>query len=181
MAEHLTERQKQWMASLREGLERDTGRTLDEWVAIARTCPETRMMPRLQWFKREHGLGQNRAIHVLNQAFGSSYGWDRPDELIEALWKDPASRAVFETVNAEVGKLDGVVLGARKGYTAWSRTFQFAAVRPLRGGKARLGLAVEPSADPRLEPYKREGWSERLKGALTLASPGDFDAPLRSL
>ena len=53
MAEHLTERQKKWFASVREGIERDTGKSLDEWVAIARTCPETRMMPRLQWFKRD--------------------------------------------------------------------------------------------------------------------------------
>jgi hypothetical protein len=33
---HLTERQKKWFASVREGLERDTGKSLEDWVAIAR-------------------------------------------------------------------------------------------------------------------------------------------------
>ena len=181
MTEHLTERQKTWFASLREGLERDTGRTLEEWVAIARTCPETKMRKREAWLKERYGLGVNRASLIFTQAFGSDYDWDKPDLLIEALWQDPASRAIFAAVSAEVAQLDGVVLGARKGYTAWSRTFEFVAVRPVKGGKARLGLAVDPSADPGREPNKRDGWSERLKAAVTLASPGQFDAPLKAL
>lgn len=180
-ADNLTERQRKWFASLAAGLERDTGKSLDEWVAIARTCPETRMQPRLHWFRREHGLGQNRAIHVLDQAFGSAHSWDDPDALIEALWKDPGSRAVFEAVSRAAGGLDGVVLGARKGYTAWARTFQFAAVKPTRGGTALLGLALPPDADPRLQPAGREAWSERLKSKLALASPAEVDAGIEAL
>ncbi|HEX5262572.1 MAG TPA: hypothetical protein VFW13_03545 [Phenylobacterium sp.] len=38
----LTPRQEKWFASVKASLERDTGKSLDEWVAIARTCPETR-------------------------------------------------------------------------------------------------------------------------------------------
>ena len=79
MSEHLTERQKRWMASLRAGLERDTGKTLDEWVAIARTCPETKMRKREKWLKDNYGLGVNRASVIFTQAFGSDYGWDNPD------------------------------------------------------------------------------------------------------
>ena len=33
---NLTERQQKWFASVRAGLERDTGRSLTEWVEIAR-------------------------------------------------------------------------------------------------------------------------------------------------
>lgn len=48
---HLTERQTKWFASLREGLERDTGRPLAALVEIAKTCPETAPRERLKWFK----------------------------------------------------------------------------------------------------------------------------------
>ena len=46
---HLTERQRKWFESVRSGLERDTGKSLDEWVKIARTCPETKHRARLKW------------------------------------------------------------------------------------------------------------------------------------
>jgi len=60
-AEHLTEQQKKWFASVRAGLERDTGKSLAEWIEIARTCPESKPRARLKWFKETHGLLQNRA------------------------------------------------------------------------------------------------------------------------
>lgn len=172
MAEHLTERQKKWFASVQASLERDTGKTLDQWVAIARTCPETRPKARADWLREHHGLGVNRAAHVLSVAFPSEAGWDDADALKANLWKDPASTAIFEAVEAAVQGFPNLVTGQRKGFSAWSREFQFAAVRPVKGGKVRLGLAVPPEADPRLEPPKNEGWSERLKAAVTLDDAG---------
>jgi hypothetical protein len=180
-AERLTDRQRKWFASVQASLERDTGKSLAEWVAIARTCPETTPRKRVEWLREHHGLGVNRIAHILSEAFPSPIGWDDPDALRAALWKDPASRAIFEAVEAAVAGLPGLVTGQRKGFSAWSRNFQFAAVRPLRGGKARLGLCVPADADPRLEAAKNEGWSERLKVAVTLESPSDVDGRLTAL
>jgi hypothetical protein len=57
----------------------------------------------------------------------------------------------------------------------------FAAARPHKG-VVRLGLAVPPSADKRLEAAKtKEGWSERLKSTVTLTKPADVDAGLKAL
>jgi len=180
-SEHLTEQQKKWFASVRGGLERETGKSLAEWIAIARTCPETAPRARLRWFKETHGLLQNRASYVLSEAFPPAAGWDEPDALKDALWTDPASRAIFTAVEALVMALPAVVTGQRKGFSAWSRNYQFAAMRPLKGGKARLGLALPPDADPALEPAKNEGWSERLKAAKVLDTPADADAGIAAL
>ena len=179
--ENLTERQKKWFASVEASLERDTGKTLAEWVTIARTCPETTPRKRVEWLREHHGLGVNRIAHVLSAAFPPQMGWDDADGLRAALWKDPASTAIFEAVEAAVAGFPGLVTGQRKGFSAWSRNFQFASVRPIKGGKARLGLCVAPDADPRLAPPKNEGWSERLKAAVTLDSPADVDANLKAL
>ena len=180
-AENLTERQKKWFASVEASLERDTGKPIAEWVAIARTCPETTPGRRTQWLREHHGLGVNRIAHILSVAFPSAGGWDDADALRAALWKDPASAAIFEAVEAAVAGFPGLVTGQRKGFSAWSRNFQFAAVRPIRGGKARLGLCVPPDADPRLVEPKNEGWSERLMAAVTLESPADVDVALKAL
>ena len=181
MTSTLTERQKKWFASVREGLERDTGKSLDEWVKIVRKCPETAQRARLVWLKDNYGLGVNRASTVLGAAFESGAGWDKPDELIAALWKDDALRAIYERFDAAVMKLKGVTRGPRKGYTAFSREFQFAAIRPYKGA-ARVGLAVPPDTDERCEAAKpKEGWSERLKSVVTLEKPAAVDAGLKKL
>ena len=54
------------------------------------------------------------------------------------------------------------------------------AARPVKGA-VLLGLAVAPDADSRLEPVRRESWSERLKATLKLTSPGEVDDSLRIL
>lgn len=177
----LTPRQKKWFASIREGLKRDTGKTLEQWAVIARKCPETGTTARVKWLKDKFGLGVNRAATILDAAFPDSIGWDDPKAMLDALWKDAAHRAVYDRIEAAAKKLDGTVSGARKTFSAFSRNVQYAAARPYKG-TVRLGLAVPPSADPRLEPAKpNEGWSDRLKSVLTLTKPTDVDARLKAL
>ena len=180
--EGLTAQQRKWFDAVRSSLEARTGKTLDQWVEIARTCPETKHRAQLKWFKDTHGLMQNSAGYVLGVAFPSAGpGWDDADALREALWSDPAQRAIYEAVAEAVGAFGGLISGQRKGYSAWSRRYQFCAVRPVKGG-ARLGLAMTPDADPRLQPAKpNEGWSERLKSTVALTSPADADETVKRL
>jgi Domain of unknown function (DUF5655)/Domain of unknown function (DUF4287) len=178
---HLTARQEKWFASVREGLERDTGRSLAEWVEIAKTCPETRPRARLQWLKANYGLLQNRATLVLGEAFGSRGVWVEQGALRKALWTDPGQIAILEAIEAALAGLPQLIVGQRKTYTAWSREFQFAAAKPVKGG-VRLGLALDPAADARLEPRKSsESWSERCTAALALTSPAEVDEGLKAL
>jgi hypothetical protein len=177
----LTERQRKWFATVQAGLVADTGKSLDEWVAIARTCPEARPRARVQWMKDHHGLGMNRASVILSLAFPSANGWDNPAAERDALWADPASRTIFAAVEGAATALPSVVVGQRKAFTGFSREFQFAALKPLKGGKAVLGLAVDPAADPRLAPPKNEGWSERLKSKLVLEAAGQVDGSVTAL
>ena len=179
----LTERQKKWFASVRASLAASTGRTVEDWVAVARACPETAHRKRLAWLKSEHGLGVNYGSFVLSQAFPSDGpGWDDPEGLRAALWKDPGSEAILSALEAVAGRLDGVVVGARKGYTPFSRSVQFAAARPLKGGRALLGLKLEPQASDRLSaPARRESWSERLTAVVELGSPAEVDAEIERL
>jgi hypothetical protein len=178
----LTERQKKWFASVEASLQRDTGKTIDEWVAIAKTCPYEGPKARADWLRERHGLGVNRAAHVLGVAFPSAMSWDDAVGLRAALWKDPASEAILSALEAAAGRLPGTVIGQRKSFTAFSRKVQMAAARPVKGGHVMVGLAVEPSADPRLEPRgKSESWGDRLKAQLLLTSPDQVDASVETL
>jgi len=178
---YLTERQRKWFASVEASLERDTGKTLEAWVAIARTCPHDTPKARTDWLREHHGLGVNRAAHVLSVAFPSAMGWDEPEKLRAALWSDPRSAAVLDAIAAAVDKLPDITTGQRKSFTAFSRRVQMAAARPVKGGHVLLGLAVAPDEDPRLQARGSESWGERLKAKLRLISPAAVDASVEAL
>lgn len=178
----LTEQQRKWFASVKANLERETGKTFDDWVEIVRReCQETKPRARTDWLKAKYGIGQNRAAAIFSVAFPSEMGWDDADGLRTALWTDPASTAILEAVEAAVADFPGLVMGQRKGFTAWSRKAQFAALKPVEGGGAILGLAVEPDAAPTLSEPRNEGWSERLKAKLLLTSPAEVDDTVNAL
>jgi hypothetical protein len=178
---HLTERQRKWFDSIQSGLERDTGKSLEDWVKIALSCPESKPRARLKWFKDVHGLLQNRASYVISQAFPSQMAWVQTDALVAALWSDPGARAIYEALDAAAMSLEGAIRTPRKGYTAWARNFQFAAAKPAKGA-VQLGLAVAAQTDPRLQPRGASvSWSERLLSRLVLSTAADVNEPLRAL
>jgi hypothetical protein len=176
----LTERQQKWFATVRATLERDSGKTLEQWAELARACPETKPMRRLAWMKDKYGLGRNQASMVLNAAFPPDRSWSAPDALETALWSDPTARRLFELIKPRITTLPAVIVGQRKGFTAFSREFQFAALRPVKQW-VLMGLAIDPEGDSRLLAAAKEGWSERLKSKLTIQTDADIDARLDSL
>lgn len=170
----LTERQQKWFATVEANFEKATGRPVAVWVDILKGCPETRPRAQAAWLKATHGIGANHAAHILSAAQPKeAMGWDDAEALRAALWAEPRSLAILEAIERAAAGVDGVISGQRKGYTAFSRAVQFAATRPLKGGRALLGLKLEPSASPRLsEAVRRESWSERLTAVIELDGPG---------
>ena len=179
----LTERQKKWFATVQANLEKNTGKPLADWVAIMKTCPETTPRAQAAWLKAEYGVGQNHAAQILDACRpADGPGWDDPEALRDALWKDPASLAILEAVEHMAGGVEGVISGQRKGYTSFSRAVQFAAMRPLKGGRALLGLKLSPEVSPRLSPSaRRESWSERLTATIELDAVDQVDAEISRL
>ncbi len=178
-----TERQKVWSATLERNLADRTGRSLEAWLEIARSAPHAGHRARLAWLREQHGLGQNHASLVLARAFpGEGIGWDDPERLRAALWGDARARAVLEALEVVANATGDVVTTQRKGYTSFSRQVQFAAIRPLRGDSALLGLKLEPETSPRLmPPRRRESWSERLAAVVELGDASAVDGEIARL
>ena len=179
----LTERQKKWFATVQANLEKNTGKPLADWIAIMKTCPETAPRAQAAWLKAEHGVGQNHAAQILDACRpADGPGWDDPDALRAALWKDAASLAILEAVELVANNVEGVISGQRKGYTSFSRSVQFAAMRPLKGGRALLGLKLAVENSPRLSfSVRRESWSERLTATIELDAADRVDAEISRL
>lgn len=171
----MTERQKKWFATVQANLEKQTGRPIAVWVDILKTgCPDLGPKKQAAWLKATHGIGANHAAMIISSALPEGERkWDDAEGLRAALWKDAPSLAILEAVERAARAVDGVVEGQRKGYTSFSRTVQFAAVRPLKGGRALLGLKLDPAVSERLSaPTRTESWSERLTAVVELDGPG---------
>ena len=170
----LTERQQKWFATVEANFEKATGRPVAVWVDILKGCPETRPKAQAAWLKATHGIGSNHAAFILSAARpDEAMAWDDAEALRAALWAEPRSLAILEALERAAAGVDGVIPGQRKGYTAFSRAVQFAATRPLKGGRALLGLKLDPGSSPRLtEAVRKESWSERLTAVIELDGPG---------
>lgn len=179
----LTERQKKWFATVQANFEKNTGKPVAEWVEIMKACPEIGPKAQAAWLKAEYGIGVNHAAQILDACRPSDGpGWDEPEALRAALWKDAGSLAILEAVERAAAGVPDAISGQRKGYTSFSRSVQFAAIRPLKGGRALLGLKLDPAASPRLTPsVRKESWSERLSAVVELDGPEQADAEIARL
>lgn len=177
----LTERQRKYVAAMARNLEKNSGRTLSEWLVLARECPESAPRARLRWFKQTYGLQQNYAMHVFDHLESAQEkAAASPARLRAQLWSQAAAAQILIALEQAVAGCPGLVVGQRKTYTVWSRSFAFAAARPVRS-QVRLGLALEAKTDARLEVNRREGWSERLKATLLLSEPAQVNRGVRAL
>jgi hypothetical protein len=178
----LTPRQQKWFATVKANFEAQTGKPMADWVAIARTCPHDGRKARGAWLKEHHGIGSNHAAFILSEAFPEGPGWDDAAELRAQLWSDPKSEAILSAIEEAANGLPDLVEGQRKSFTSFSKAVQFAAARPLKGGKALLGLKLDPSASPRLQPsLRKESWSERLIAIVEFDDPSQVDGEIKRL
>jgi hypothetical protein len=178
--DRLTERQQKWFATVLATLERESGKSLQQWAELARACPEEKPARRLAWMKSQFGLGRNQASLILDAAFPPDQSWATPEALEHNLWRDDQARSIFRALQPHFLALPDVVIGQRKGFSAYSRHYQFAALRALKQA-VLLGLALPPDQDQRLQPAGKEAWSERLKSKILISSVQQIDAGLVSL
>lgn len=185
MAETFKEpdRLQKYFASLEANIERATGKTVPQWVKIAKTCPETKPRARLKWFKDKHGLGQSRAGLILWRAFGNgSMGEEDPNTLMDGLFAKYAElHPLYDKVASFVSKLGAGTMSPRKSYVALYHLKQYGAIKPSKKGLV-VGLAMQKyPKTARLIDVKNLGGGERNKKALVLASAKEFDLEAKAL
>jgi len=181
-----SDRMDQYVHAMEQSMVAATGKTMDEWVTIAKTCPETAYKKRLQWFKERHGIMQNRAIMIFSAAEGKSVvDWDQPETLfLELFAKYPdqlvLARHVLDWVTTT---LPEATLSPRKAYLGIQNKFQFAVLTPTKAG-LQLGIHRPAGAEelaflPRLA--KQAGGGDRIKHGVLLNSAADFNPAIQAI
>lgn len=159
-----------------------TGRSAEDWVdVLRREGPLGKRKDRVEWLKREHGLGNGQASMIVDSL-------DRPEvfeqvdprELVDAQYVGKGElREVYEALVKELLLLgDDVAVEARRSYVAFTRGRQFALAQPSTTTRLDVGLVLPGvEATARLRAAGSFG-SGRTSHRVSLGAVGDVDAEL---
>jgi predicted transport protein len=159
-----------------------TGRSAEDWVdVLRREGPLGKRKDRVEWLKREHGLGNGQASMIVDSL-------DRPEvfeqvdprELVDAQYVGKGElREVYEALVKELLLLgDDVAVEARRSYVAFTRGRQFALAQPTTTTRLDVGLVLPGvEATARLRAAGSFG-SGRTSHRVSLGALGDVDAEL---
>jgi predicted transport protein len=180
----MPESANKWSQGVKANLETATGKSLSEWIRIAKACPHEGVNDRLNRLREEHGLKMARAGTVLEAAFGTSlFGENDPAALVDGLFGKSfgVQRVIYDAVAQFAVALGDVTISPRKSYIPFYRKTTFAALRPSKQG-LQVGLAFKARPkSQRLEPVKNLGGGERISHAVVLADLRAFDSAAKTL
>jgi hypothetical protein len=166
-------------------LAKDTGRTYDDWVRVARADGPGSRKELVDWLRTEHGHAKMNASWIAGSALSEDTGYEEPEPLVDALYSGPraALRPVHErAVDAVLALGDDVVVTACKTMVPVYRKHVFAELRPADGAvelHLALGAAAPAGASARLSPATGRQPGERLTHRVLLRSARDVDRELR--
>lgn len=159
-------------------LERRTGRSLDELVALVKASGREKHGEMVAWLKSEHGLGHGDANLVALTARRGPVV-DRPaDDLLDAMYAGPKAplRSFHDQVVAVAqGFGPDVELAPKQAYVSLRRSKQFGTVGPASGGRLEIGLDLKGEA-----PAGRlEATTGMCTHRVRLSSSDEFDDEVR--
>ena len=161
-----------------------TGKTLEQWVAIAKKSGEGKHGGIVKHLKADHGMTHGFANLVAHKTLksdaGSASGGD--DGLIAAQYAGaktdlkPIYDALIKAANA-CGK--DIEVSPKKAYVSLRRNKQFAIIQPSTKTRVDLGLNLrDETAKGRLE--KSGSFNAMVSHRVRLEKPGDVDKDVKA-
>jgi len=165
------------LANMIANLTAKTGKSLEEWMALAKGSGQAKHGALVSWLKSEHGLGHGYANLVAHKTFASDAGSSDDADLMEAMFAGPkaAMKPAYDRVAGIVSGLEGAQFAPKKGYVSFRRSKQFGLAQPSTKDRLDLGLnlkGVEPSG--RLEASG--SWNAMVTHRVRIASADEIDA-----
>ncbi|HEY6058024.1 MAG TPA: DUF5655 domain-containing protein [Candidatus Limnocylindrales bacterium] len=177
-------RANEMVAGIFRNLPARTGRTGDEWLEIIRRDGSGTHRQRVEWLKRDHGLGHSTAS-ILVRLADDPTALDVPEEgdtsALDALYAGPKAglRPVYDRIAEAVRALGpDVTVEPRQTYVSFQRGRQFGIVQASTKSRIDLGLRL-PGVAPagRLAEAGSFG-SGNVTHRVGLASTADVDDEL---
>jgi hypothetical protein len=133
--------------AMARNLEQKTGKTIKQWVALARKSGESKHNAIIKHLKEAHGLTHGYANFVAHSASGV-LAKDAPagEALVDAQYQGEkaALRPVYEKLVKEIRKFGkGIEISPKKTYVSLRRAKQFALIQPSTKTRVDVGINLK--------------------------------------
>jgi hypothetical protein len=173
---------RKWETELKE----KTGRTLEDWLGPVAASGLATEPVRLDWLRREHGLGHNSAGWIAERSLGKGKEFASPDAYLKAAegWVEKMFSGRKQALRPIYDKLLRLGLSLAKDVKACTcqtivplhRHHVFAQIKPTTQTRIDLGFALGPlKADGR--PIDTGGFAkkDRITHRIPISSLADID------
>ena len=171
------------------GMKQKTGRTLEEWIALAGKAGPATEKERREWLQTKHGLGRNYAWWIAEQSVGKGDDGTpetylkQADEYVEKMYSGPKAelRPIFDELLA-LGRTLGkdVKVCPCQTMVPFYRKHVFAQIKPTTRTRIDLGLALKDTKVPkRLIDTGGLAKKDRITHRIEIASLKDIDAEVK--
>ncbi|HTV64145.1 MAG TPA: DUF5655 domain-containing protein [Bryocella sp.] len=168
------------------GMKQKTGRSLDEWVHLAKKHGPAGEKERTAWLKREHGLGTNHAGWIAGRSLGKPDATESPDEYlkqadayVEKMFAGPKEqlRAIYDEILTFARTLGpDIRVSPCQTFVPIYRSHVIAQVKPTTRTRIDLGLALRDTKAPkRLIDTGGFAKKDRITHRIEIGEPEDFD------
>lgn len=169
-------------AAMVANMKEKTGKTLPQWVKIAKASKLAKHGEIVKFLKGEHGMTHGFANlvahHVLADAAG---GAPAGDDLVATQYsgKKEGLKPIYDALIATIQKLGGdVEIAPKKAYVSLRRSKQFAIIQPSTATRVDLGLNLK--GEPTTERLEASGsFNAMVSHRVRLEGKGDVNAELK--
>lgn len=173
-------------------LQSETGRTLEEWVAIVKKGGPSGHKARRDWLKSKHNINNNAAYWIVDHAEGKESEEETPEGYLAAAvryveeqysGKRSALRPIYEQLLA-LGKSLGpdVRVCPCRSMVPFYRNHVFAQIKPTTNTRVDFGLCFttyKGKLPKRLVDTGGLAKKDRITHRIELTSPDQIDADLK--
>lgn len=170
------------MATMVANLKANTGRTLEQWIKLARESGKKKHGELVAWLKSEHALTHGYANLVAHSTFKSDAASQTASgtDLVAAMFEGDkvALRPIFDALMTEIRAFGSdIEESPKKGYLSLRRKTQFATLHPSTKTRFDVGLKLKgAAAADRLEAAG--SWNLMVTHRVRLESVNAVDAQL---
>jgi len=146
---------EEMLESMVQNLKENTGKTLEQWVKIAKATKLEKHGQIVTFLKEEHKVGHGYANLIAQKTLEPAGGAAGGDDLVEAQYSGSKAglKPIYEALCAAMNKFGGdVEFSPKKAYVSVRRSKQFAILQPSTATRVDVGINLKGKpATARLE------------------------------
>ena len=168
----------QAVITMEENIAKNTGKTVDQWVKVARKSGLEKHGQIVKFLKNDHGFTHGYANLVAHRTLHSSADQHDEDDLVGAQYAGPKAdlKPIYDKLLGAMKKFGSdLEIAPKKAYVSVRRKKQFALVQPSTKTRVDLGINLKDKApEGRLEASG--SFNTMVSHRVKLEKPADVDA-----